>query len=75
MQLAQLQQRADGLALQLSSVRQATSEQAEEYQALLHIKSGLEREIKDYTALLSDDRYRVSIGQNHRATYPVKVVC
>ncbi|CAL8272715.1 unnamed protein product [Lota lota] len=59
MQLAQLQQRADGLALQLCSVRQATSEQAEEYQALRHIKSSLEREIEDYTMLLDMKHDRV----------------
>ena len=75
-QLAQLQLRADGLALQLSSVRQATSEQGEEYQALVHIKNRLEREIEDYMRLLDmkHDRYRVSTGQNRRGTYPVKVV-
>ncbi|XP_056438114.1 uncharacterized protein LOC130375311 isoform X1 [Gadus chalcogrammus] len=73
MQLAQLQQRADGLALQLSSVRQATSEQAEEYQALLHIKSGLEREIKDYTALLSDDRTLSSSFQTMTSAVPLNV--
>ncbi|KAG7267698.1 hypothetical protein CRUP_006522 [Coryphaenoides rupestris] len=52
MQLAHLQQTTNGLEQQLSAVLQATSQQAEEYQALLHIKSGLEREIEDYTVLL-----------------------
>ena len=75
-QLARLQQRADGLALQLSSVRRAASQQAEEYQALIHIKSGLEREIQDYTALLDTKhgRYGVSTRQNRRGTHPVKVI-
>ncbi|KAJ3601070.1 hypothetical protein NHX12_032043 [Muraenolepis orangiensis] len=50
--LAQLQQRADNLGQQLSAVLQTTSKQAEEYQALLNIKSSLEREIQDYATLL-----------------------
>jgi len=76
MQLAHLQQTTDSLEQQLSAILQATNQQAEEYQALIHIKSGLEREIEDYTVLLdiNHDRYPVLTGHFSECTYPFKGV-
>ncbi|KAK0144495.1 Keratin, type I cytoskeletal 27 [Merluccius polli] len=74
-QLAQLQQRADGLGQQLGSILPTMSKQAEEYQALLHIKSSLEREIEDYTTLLdmNHDRTLSYSYQNRTSVTPLNV--
>ncbi len=51
-QLVVLQQRADSLCRDLDSVLQAAAQKAEDFQALLDIKSRLETEIQDYRRLL-----------------------